>query len=145
MTSSSLRYILVDLNDQVFRLPQVKFDRLLSKHPRDVLPQFAGQRVRAAETIIELENRRPVGVLRIIFQYLHFDEQGHLDYEQYMRDGVSMMSPFVGCLKGDSELIRQKCELPECAQHGIIDGQVDHSTFLNASHLSRNVDLNIFG
>lgn len=99
VSSTSLRFVLVNSNDEVFRLPQARFERLFPCPPRDTLPEFAGQRVRAAEAVVELENRRPACVLRIIFHYIHFDEEGRLDYERYVKDGVTVMEAGMPALK----------------------------------------------
>ena len=91
MSSTSLRFVLVSPNDEIFGLSQARFERMLSCPRHETLPEFAGQRVRAAEVVVELENRRPVRVCRIIFHYLHFDQQGSLNYDRYMKDGVTVM------------------------------------------------------
>jgi hypothetical protein len=108
MTSTSLRFILVNSNDEAFRLPQARFERLFSCPPTDTLPEFAGQRVRAAEAVVELENRRPVRVLRAIFHYIHFDRQGRLDHDRYMKGGVTVMEagiPSLNLEAGDPKVI----------------------------------------
>jgi hypothetical protein len=78
-------------SDSVFRLPRARFERLFSNPPCDALSEFAGQRIRAAEAVVELENRRPVRVLRVIFHYMHFDQTGRLDRERFLEDGVTVM------------------------------------------------------
>jgi hypothetical protein len=88
--SFSVRYFLVDADGQVFRLPQARYERLASRAPRNTLPRFAGQRIRAAEVAVELRNHRPLQVVRLIFYYLHFDRDGCLDYDQYMKDGLTV-------------------------------------------------------
>jgi len=91
MSSTSLRFLLVSQNNEIFRLSQARFQRMLSSPAHETLPEFAGQRVRAAEVVVELENRRPVRVCRVVFHYLHFDQQGSLNYDRYMKDGVTVM------------------------------------------------------
>jgi len=48
--------------------------------------RFGGKRVRTAEIIVKVENRKPIKVLRAIYYYLHFDEKGILDYDRFMKD-----------------------------------------------------------
>jgi hypothetical protein len=91
MGSTSVRFVLVDSSDEIFRLPQARFDRMLSCPSRESLPEFAGQRVRAAEVVVQVENRRPVYVCRVIFHYLHFGHEGELDCDRYMKDEVTVM------------------------------------------------------
>ena len=91
MGSTSVRFVLVNSNDEVVRLPQARFQRMLSCPLRDSLPEFAGQRVRAAEVVVQLENRRPVYVCRVVYHYLHFGQKGEFDYDRYMKDEVTVM------------------------------------------------------
>jgi len=39
------------------------------------------------ERQVKLENRKPIQVLRAIYYYLHFNEEGILDYDRFMKDG----------------------------------------------------------
>lgn len=91
MSSFSVRYFLVDADDDIVRLPQARFERLASRASRETLPELKGQRVRAAEVAVELRSGRPVRVVRMIFYYIHFDQNGRLDYERFMKDGVTVM------------------------------------------------------
>ena len=87
MTSASVRLFFVSDDDEIFRVPNTKFDRLLRGSSEENTEPFAGKRVRAAEIIVQLENRRPLQVLRAIYYYLHFNEQGILDYDRFVKDG----------------------------------------------------------
>jgi hypothetical protein len=85
----SIRHILVDQNDAVIRLSNRLFQRLWDNSQGDTVPQFAGCRVRWAEAVVELKDRKPVDMLRVVFSYLYFDDQGHLDRE-VMQNGALM-------------------------------------------------------
>ena len=87
MTSASVRYFFVSDDDEIFRVPNTKFERLLRGSFEEKTERFAGKRVRAAEIIVKLENRKAVLVLRAIYYYLHFNEKGILDYDRFMKDG----------------------------------------------------------
>lgn len=87
----SIRRILVDQNDQVIRLNNSLFDRLWKQGQKEALTQFAGCRLRYAEIIVDIQERRPVGILRVIFEYLYFDQAGRLDKDRIMRDNVLKM------------------------------------------------------
>jgi hypothetical protein len=73
---------------------------MLSKPAAHAIPQFASQRVRAAEAIVELIDRRPSRVIRVVFFMLGFDERGVVDADALMRqaaaalDTVHAMQPF---------------------------------------------------
>ena len=86
--SSSLRFVLLDPSGEVIRLSHARFQRLFSQPPRDKLPDFADKRIRAAEIVVELRNRRPVRVVRAVYHYLNFDHEGALDYDRYMEEGM---------------------------------------------------------
>jgi hypothetical protein len=92
----SHRMIFVDSSDQVLRIPNSRFEKLLGPRSTDRLPQFAGQRVRAAEVIVGLENRHPVDIVRVSYFYLHFDKRGFADYETFMRHGALAMEAAMG-------------------------------------------------
>jgi hypothetical protein len=91
MTTFSLRYLLIDADDEIFRLPLARFERMLSASNQEALPQWAGQRIGGVELIIQMENRKPLGIYRSLFYYFHFDSDGRLDRDQYMRDGATVM------------------------------------------------------
>ena len=76
---TSIRHILVDQNDAVIRLSNRLFQRLWDDSQGDTLPQFAGCRVRWAEAVVELQDRKPARMLRVVFCYSYFDRQGRLD------------------------------------------------------------------
>jgi hypothetical protein len=87
VSSASVRQFFVSDDDEIFRVPNTKFERLLKGSFEEKTERFAGKRVRTAEIVVQLENRRPLRVLRAIYYYLHFDEKGILDYDRFMKDG----------------------------------------------------------
>lgn len=88
MSSIAVRNFLVTDEDEIVRLSNARFDRLHSNPPKDSLAAFAGQRVRWAEIIVELENRKPSNVLRDAYYYLHFGSDGCLNVDHYMQDAA---------------------------------------------------------
>jgi hypothetical protein len=78
MTTFSLRYLLIDADDKIFRLPLARFERMLSASNQEALPQWADQRMRGVELTIQMENRKPLGIYRSLFYYFHFDSDGKL-------------------------------------------------------------------
>ena len=95
---TSFRHILVDQNDAVIRLSNRLFERLWDDSQSDTVPQFAGCRVRWAEAVVELKDRKLVGILRVVFCYLYFDHQGRLDRDKVMKDGALMIEAGIGSL-----------------------------------------------
>jgi len=73
-----LRLYVLDATDALYRIPNAAFGRMLrdpSSHP---LPRFAGRRVRSAEIAVQLENGRPIQVVRSSFSILTFKKNGTL-------------------------------------------------------------------
>ncbi len=91
MSSASVRHFLINDDDEIIRIPNTKCKRLLRGSFEEKTERFAGKRVRAAEIIVRLENRKPVSVIRAIYYYLHFNEKGILDYDRYLKDGVVVL------------------------------------------------------
>jgi hypothetical protein len=77
----SLRLLVVDQTDRIYRLDVTRFDRMLEDPKTHPFPQFAGQRVRSAEAVVELIERKPSRIVRMTFYILTFDQQGCLDRE----------------------------------------------------------------
>jgi hypothetical protein len=75
----SLRVLLLDQTDCIYRLDIARFDRMRESPRKHLLPQFAGQRVRSAEVVVELSEGRPARIVRTTFDMLTFDQTGCLD------------------------------------------------------------------
>jgi hypothetical protein len=83
--SYSPRTFLLAPDDSLYRLPSAKFSRMLDDPASHRLARFAGQRVRLAEAIVEIHERTPRAVVRLIFEMLRFDEEGRLDLPAFLR------------------------------------------------------------
>ena len=92
MSSISVRYFLVTGEDEIIRLSCARFDRLDSNPPKDNIKEFAGQRVRWAEIVVELENRKPSKVLHVTYGYLHFKNDGYLDVDRFTNDAAIVIN-----------------------------------------------------
>ncbi|MCP3682654.1 MAG: hypothetical protein GY861_08200 [bacterium] len=90
MSSVSVRYFFVSDNNEIFRVPTTKYKRLLKGSIEKKAKRFAGKRVRAAEIVVEIENRKPILVLHTTYFYLHFTEKGILDYDSYWKNGGAL-------------------------------------------------------
>ena len=88
---TSIRHVLVSQGDTVIRLSNSFFQNLWDNSQAHTLPQFAGCRLRWAEAAVELQDRKPVRILRVVFCYLYFDHRGRLDRNKVMNDGALMM------------------------------------------------------
>jgi len=92
----SHRFFLVTTNDEIVRLPNSHFERVLRMHPTERIPEYARQRMRVAEIIIDLQDRKPVDIVRGYYWYLNFDSNGTADYEKFMRHGAVSMEASIG-------------------------------------------------
>ena len=93
-----IRVLLVDDDDSIKRLPLTRYERLVRRDPNEQLLQYAGKRVRFAEVAVELEERKPVQIIRVVYGILPFDSEGRIDtaeYEKEMRLSAEMMPPIL--------------------------------------------------
>jgi hypothetical protein len=75
----SLRIFFVDEDDSLKRLPLARYKRLLSREPKESLPQYAGQRVRCALVVVDLVDRKPVRIEHVQYSIISFDSEGRID------------------------------------------------------------------
>ena len=75
----SLRIFLIDKDANIRKMPLTRFDRIRARDPEEKLDEYKNSRIRYAEVVVELENRKPVFMARAVFGYLYFDENGLLD------------------------------------------------------------------
>ena len=61
------------------------FERLLRDPLHHTMPALAGQRVRMAEILVRLADRRPVQVVRRVYFVVGFDEAGRLDTTRFQK------------------------------------------------------------
>jgi len=91
-----LRIFLVNDDDSLERLAVARYDRLVRCDPEECLPQYAGKRVRYALVAYEVENRKPVEILKIEYNYLSLDSEGRIDAgeeEKARRLAVDLFPP----------------------------------------------------
>ncbi|MFH1954002.1 MAG: hypothetical protein ABIL06_20585 [Pseudomonadota bacterium] len=91
-------WIFIVNDESIQRFPLARFERLIERNPNERLPQYAGNRVRYVEAAVELEQRKPVGILRILYLILPLDSEGRVDaaeQEKERRLGAEMMPPIV--------------------------------------------------
>jgi hypothetical protein len=87
MSSVSVRIFFITDDNEILKVPNAKFERMLKGSREENTTRFAGKRIRAAEIAVLIEDRKPVMVLRAIYFYLHFNEKGILDFERFLQDG----------------------------------------------------------
>jgi len=86
----SVRIFIVGQDDTLYRLARTKFSGMFDDPENHPLPRFAGQRVRMAEAIVELSDRVPYSIARLIYEVLRFDEHGKLDRNTLVRQNFAL-------------------------------------------------------
>ena len=85
----SVRDFLINKQDRIYRFPLSSFTAMVRDQKAHPYPQFAGTRVRCTEVFVELAGSRPVRITRMIHFVLSFNEDGILDKEVHMRQGMA--------------------------------------------------------
>ena len=88
--SYSPRTFIVGPDDTLCRLASAKFSRMVDDPESHRLERFAGQRVRMAEAIVEVRDRAPCAVVRLVYEMLGFDAEGRLDRATFMRQNAAL-------------------------------------------------------
>lgn len=87
----SCRRFLISNDGVVYRISNKRFDRML-RHPEDEpLVNFANQRIRCADLVIELIDRVPFSVCRETFAILEFDRLGRLDTGRFGKQQIALV------------------------------------------------------
>lgn len=85
LMNASMRVLVIDKTDRMFRMDITKVERMIHKPKTHSFPQLAGQRVRSAEAIVELVDRKPVRIVRMYFSIWRFDNDGFFDLKLWER------------------------------------------------------------
>jgi len=103
------RKYLAAADDTIYRLANSEFDRMLRDPACHRIPQFAGQRVRMADVIVELVEREPIAVVRTTFAMLTFDDKGRVDPTQLSKQQFALaevaLAPAVGALRPNETVV----------------------------------------
>lgn len=79
----SLKIFLVDEDDNIKKIPLSRFEKIRNRDPGEALEEYKNSRIRYAEVVVELKNRKPASIARIVYGYLKFDTNGLTD-EEYL-------------------------------------------------------------
>jgi hypothetical protein len=81
----SCRRFIVDDEGKLVRLGNTIFERLLRDPQHHTMPALAGQRVRMAEVLVQLGDRRAIRVVRRVYYVVSLDEAGRLDATRFQQ------------------------------------------------------------
>ncbi len=113
----ALRMLLVDPSDRIHRFGIAKFDEMRRNPALHRYPQFAGQRVRTVEAVVQLVDRKPTRVVRMTFDIFTFDRAGRFDSETFERQQFSRFE--LGVMPDGRELTA-KCD----ASANVVDATI---------------------
>ena len=89
--SISTRTFALDRTDSLHRISGAKFSAMLADPKTHLIPEFASQRIRVAEAAVELINRKPTAVVRMVFFLLGFDKSGALEVDAFMQQSAAVV------------------------------------------------------
>lgn len=87
----SSRRFFVTGDGTLSRIANSRYERMLRHPALEPLLQFANQRMRCADLVVELVNRKAQRVCRESFVMLAFDSHGYVDVAQYDHQQGAMM------------------------------------------------------
>jgi len=90
----SVRIFIVDPEDRVFRFYTSAFSRLYGDPGSHPMLHFANMRLRTAEAVVALKNRRPTTLVRMVYFLLPFDDRGVLDVADLKRRQMVRLDSF---------------------------------------------------
>ena len=92
------RIFLIDENDSLHRISISRYNRIRNPDSDERFTQYAGKRMRCAMIFLEVENRKPLSVVRTEYYYLPFDNKGRIDStetEKQIRLSLEIVPPIL--------------------------------------------------
>ena len=89
-------------DDTLYRLANTKFAAMLDDPENHRLLRFAGQRVRLVDAIVELRDRVPCAIVRLVYQMLVFDAQGRFDSRRFERQNGALVDLLMNRVLGQA-------------------------------------------
>ncbi len=87
-------------DDTLYRLASTKFAAMLDDPESHRLRRFAGQRLRLVDAIVELRDRVPCEVVRLVYEMLVFDAQGRFDRRTFEQQNAALVHLLMGRVAG---------------------------------------------
>ena len=82
----SIRIFIVEEDDTIKRFPLARYERLHKRDPDERFLKYAGKRVRYALIVVDLVNRRPIGIVKDEYGFLFFDDEGRLKVSEHGKE-----------------------------------------------------------
>ena len=95
------RRFLIGKDDVIYRMSNKRFERMVRNPVNELIPDFADQRIRCADLVIELVDRQPLDVCRDTFAILEFDHRGYLNVGIFEKQQVSLFDAMLEPMLSD--------------------------------------------
>ncbi len=96
----SVRVFAVMNDGSIKKLANNKFYNLHRNDKQSAFPEFSNSKVKIAEFIVEMENRKPIRIINEFYNYFSFDEKGRINEEGFRVQLELLAKSF---LKGDDD------------------------------------------
>ena len=93
----SIRIFVVDDDNSIKRIPLTRYERLFRYDPEERFPEYAGKRMRYAEVAVEMVQRKPIEILRMLYFIMSFDSEGRIDASEHRKEtrlAMELLPPF---------------------------------------------------
>lgn len=90
------RIFLIDENDSLHRISIARYNKLKNPDTDERFTQYVGKRMRCAMIFFEVEERKPLSIIRTDYYYLPFDNEGRIDnteLEEQLRLSSEIVPP----------------------------------------------------
>jgi hypothetical protein len=108
MGLSSRRFLIAN-DGVIYRMSNKRFERMMRNPEDELFTDFANQRIRCADLVIELIDRVPSLVCRETFVILEFDHRGILDICRFEKQQVAlvdaMLQPMLSNKKASTNVV----------------------------------------
>lgn len=108
MGLSSRRFLIAN-DGVIYRMSNKRFERMMRNPNDELFTDFANQRIRCADLVIELIDRVPSLVCRETFVILEFDHRGILDTGRFEKQQVAlvdaMLQPMLSNKKASTNVV----------------------------------------
>ena len=85
----SCRRLFIANDGSIYRMSNAKFERMMSSPASEFVALFSGKRIRSAELLIEMVDRKPYRVSRATFTIFQFDERGCVYAQRYEKQQLA--------------------------------------------------------
>ena len=99
------RIFFIDDDDNITRISQALYERIMHRDSKESLLEYKNTRFRYAEVILELENRKPISIERIVYGYIEFNSKGMVDKDFLNAEQQVAMNMLALPLPGESSNI----------------------------------------